>query len=470
MRPTNRIKKKDTSDVANYRPISLTSLVMKIFEKCVRSKVYDLCADKITSSQHGFLPSRSCNTQMLEYTGDLSVNLNSKLQTDIVYFDFAKAFDSVNHDIILHKLKYSFGIDGKLLRFLKIYLMDRQQRVVIDGEFSTWQPVLSGVPQGSILGPLLFVLFINDIVKVISPDTNIVLYADDLKIWRKISNAADHNVLQSDISNLHTWATENKMNFHPSKCKVLRSTLKLKPLILDYTMAGCILETTENERDLGVIINSKLLYNKHHNQIVPKSSQRLGLLKRNCSFTKCIKSRKILYLTIVRSLYEHCSPIWRPINQTQLNKFDKIQKRAIKWIFNETYCRYSVRQYFEKQKYLKILPIESKFILNDIIMFHKIFYNLSVVQLPKYIITYDRSNADAAMFQRQTRQFNSTDRLKVRCTISPRVNAFKNSFFYRVHLLWNELPLEIRDIERPECFKTNLEQYIWKTLQSPFDK
>ena len=193
-------KKKDKSNVENYRPISLTSLIMKIFEKCVRTKIFDICSDKITPRQHGFLPRKSCSTQMLEFTSDLAVNLNNKMQTDVIYFDFAKAFDSVNHDIILMKLKNQFGINGKLLYFILNYLKDRKQRVAIDGEFSEWQPVRSGVPQGSILGPLFFVLFINDIVEVISHDSSVLLYADDMKVWRKIKSADDQLILQTDIS------------------------------------------------------------------------------------------------------------------------------------------------------------------------------------------------------------------------------------------------------------------------------
>ena len=280
-------KKNAKANVENYRPISLTSLIMKIFEKCVRVKVFSICSDKITSCQHGFLPSKSCGTQMLEYTCDLSINLNSKLQTDIVYFDFAKAFDSVNHDIILNKLKYTFGVDGRLLNFLMSYLKGRRQRVVVDGQFSTWQPVQSGVPQGSILGPLLFVLFINDIVDVISPDTRVLLYADDMKVWRKINSPQDQVALQADITNLHQWSLRNKMKFHPSKCKVLRSTLKTNPLLTQYNMADTVLAVTENERDLGIIMNPRLLFNKHHHMIVSKSSQKLGLVKRNCSITQC---------------------------------------------------------------------------------------------------------------------------------------------------------------------------------------
>ena len=462
-------KKKDKANVENYRPISLTSLIMKIFEKCVRSKIYDICCNKITPYQHGFMPNKSCNTQMLDFTCDLGVNLNLKLQTDVVYFDFAKAFDSVNHDIILEKLKYNFGIDGQLLYFILNYLKDRQQRVVIDGEFSDWKPVQSGVPQGSILGPLLFVLFINDVVDNVSNDTRVLLYADDMKVWRKIRSAEDQHILQTDITTLHAWSLRNKIKFHPSKCKVLRCTLKKDPLLNTYNMAGTSLEITVNEKDLGVIVHPKLLYNKHHHAVVAKSSQKLGLLKRNCSFTRCRQSRKVLYLSLVRSLYEHCSPVWRPMNETQVAKFDTIQKRAIKWIYNECFARYTAREYFNRLKSLHILPIDYKFLLNDLVMFHKIFYSLSVVRLPDFLVTYDRTNSDVTYFQRQTRHFNDGDRLKVKCTIQPRVNAFKNSFFYRSHLQWNKLPSELRIINNTETFKPRLEQHLWLLAESNLD-
>ena len=287
-----------------------------------------------------------------------------------------------------------------------------------------------------------------------------------MKVWRKIKSVDDQYILQTDISNLHGWSLRNKIKFHPSKCKVLRSTLKTNPLLTRYSMADTALEITESEKDLGIIINPKLLYNKHHHAIVAKSSQKLGLVKRNCSITRCIQSRKVLYLSLVRSLYEHCSPVWRPMNGTQVDKFEKIQKRAIKWINNECYARYSAHEYFNKLKLLNILPIDYKFLLNDLVMFHRIFYSLSVGRLPDFLVTYDRTNSDETYFQRQTRNFNDGDRLKIKCTIQPRVNAFKNSFFYRSHLQWNMLSPDLRMIDNPETFKSRLEQHLWLVAAS----
>ena len=206
-------KKGDKRQVDNYRPISLTSLIMKAFEKCVRVELFESCKHLIDSSQHGFLPEKSCTTQMIPFVDNLALGIQQKSRIDIIYFDFAKAFDSVNHDIILHKLKYQFNIDGTMLNFLKSYLEDRTQRVVINGEQSSLVNVNSGVPQGSIPGPFLFVIFINDMQSRISKSTNIALYADDTKIWKEIIDNADSETLQNDINEMYNWSIENKISF-----------------------------------------------------------------------------------------------------------------------------------------------------------------------------------------------------------------------------------------------------------------
>ena len=141
-------KKGDKCDVSNYRPISLTSLVVKIMEICIRDELYERCRHLIHEKQHGFLPGKSCATQMIPFMNDLTQSLNSRNDVDVIYFDFAKAYDSVNHDIILEKLKQIYNIDGLMLNFIKDYLKDRYQKVVNGGEYSNVLPVNSGVPPG----------------------------------------------------------------------------------------------------------------------------------------------------------------------------------------------------------------------------------------------------------------------------------------------------------------------------------
>ena len=179
-------KKGDKGCAENYRPIFLTCLVIKVFDRCIQKEycIDAKCVDLLDVRQHGFLNEKSCSTQMVPFIDELSTasKLNSKIRSDIIYFDFAKASDSVSHDLILYKLKTIYGIDGLMLRFIKSYLQGRQQQVVVGGTVSNKLPVMSGVPQGSILGPFLVVHFINDIFSCICEGTSIALYADDTKI------------------------------------------------------------------------------------------------------------------------------------------------------------------------------------------------------------------------------------------------------------------------------------------------
>ena len=257
-------KKGSKACVENYRPISLTCLCMKVLERIVRKEIMRKCGHLISPEQHGFLPGKSCTTQMIQFTDSLAGSINEAARSDIVYFDFAKAFDSVNHDILLLKLKSQFGIDGTLLKFIKNYLEYRKQRVVIGGHESGLRTVNSGVPQGSILGPLLFVLFINDMHKSVSPGTNITLYADDTKIWRKIVSYMDHLILQRDISALLEWSRVNKMTFHPDKCKVVKVTLQVEKYmdLFPYYLGDKSLEYVCIEKDLGVRVTPRLFGGK----------------------------------------------------------------------------------------------------------------------------------------------------------------------------------------------------------------
>ena len=462
-------KKGSKNSVENYRPISLTSLVMKQFEKIVRSELMSRCEHIINTNQHGFLPQKSCTTQLVQFSDNIARSLNNNSHIDVVYFDFAKAFDSVSHDILLHKLKYIYHIDGLLLNFIKCYLQDRQQRVVIGNCVSVHCKVNSGVPQGSIVGPLLFVLFINDISDEISSGTSIALYADDTKIWREIGSDVDNHILQCDITNLQNWADKNKMKFHPAKCHVLSMSRKRLPHLNSrfvYMLNGVNLEYVSSENDLGILMTSKLNFTDHCNKLYSKANSRLGLNKRTCHFLTNSAQKRKIYLVMVRSLFEHCSVVWKPYNQTTKNKLESIQKRAVKWILNEEYSSYSEIEYIMKCKELNFLPLNFHLLLNDLVLFHKIIRNLSPIKLPNYLHFYTENSRLRS---------SHLDEMSLVCDIRPKIHAkyskntvdgaefrtFENSYFYRSHLNWNKLHMDIRRIENPVIFKTCIRKYLW---------
>ena len=460
-------KKGSKSDVQNYRPISLTSLVVKVMERIVRDELMQKCNNLLDSRQHGFLPGKSCSTQLIEFCDSLSLSLNRNIRADVIYFDFAKAFDSVSHDLILHKLKFLFGIDGRLLAFIRNYLLDRWQAVVINGSVSTRLQVVSGVPQGSILGPSLFVLFINDISSGLSPGTNVMLYADDTKIWREMATEEDHKTMQRDIDYLLDWALRNNMKFHPGKCKVLSVSKSQSPFIgilpfiqHFYTMGDLVLDYTESEKDLGIFMNKVLNFNDQADFLYGKANQKLGMLKRNCYFVMDTNRRKALYLTLVRSMFEHCPVVWRPASKSIINKLEGLQKRALKWIRNEMGTSYSIDDLYHLHcKELNILPIKFRFDYHDLKTLHLIINGFSCVKLPEYLKFYSGSS-----------RLRSThlDHLSLESDVRPVGSSlpssrrgFANNFFYRSHLMWNRLPLALREIVRPSIFKTELIKYIW---------
>ena len=486
-------KKGPKASVDNYRPISLTCLIMKVFERLVSDELMNKCKDRLHEGQHGFLPQRSCTTQMIIFNDSISLSLNDNVRSDVVYFDFAKAFDSVNHDIILTKLKDQFGINGALLKFIMNYLSDRKQCVLIGGVKSSMRNVTSGVPQGSILGPLFFVLFINDMFSCISEGTNIMLYADDTKIWRRIDSWNDHLVLQNDIDMLFNWSVTNKMNFHPRKCKVLsiergynRPNLLLALFPFHnyfYSLNGNELDYVDNEKDLGVVVNSRLNWDEHLLALLLKLSSRLGLTKRTLHFVKDEKVRRVFYLVLVRSLLEHCSEIWRPTSEHMIAKVEALQKRAVKWIIGEQDHHYNDHEYIKKLKDLDILPMEYKFAFTDLVHFFKIYHGLSVVKLPSYLTPVTAaqrvrlrsnirppahiSNDEHRIPDFSSMRSNRLDSSSLRCVLENQTPVLKKSFFFRSHLLWNGLPIEMRNCTDINEFKVKLKSHFWEIILDP---
>ena len=233
-------------------------------------------------------------------------------------------------------------------------------------------------------------------------------------------------------------------------------------------MSGTALEVTDCEKDLGVLVKSNLKWNRQHRALLSKASQKLGLLRRSCSFSKNIDHRKVLYLAIVRSQFEHCSQIWRPVKCTQTDKFEALQKRGIKWVFGEDFSCYSKTEFFNKLKQLEILPLSLKFDLNDLVMFHKMLYKPSdYCRLPHYLVQNDAAMRDRQS-QRQTRSVSSSDSLQFTCNIIPRVDAFSDSFFHRTYKKWNTLPFKLREIDNPDTFKTSLKIHLWTVAEEKY--
>ena len=207
----------------------------------------------LNSFQHGFRQKCSWETQLITTVRDFSNSLNNKGQTDAVLLDFSKAFDKVDHDRLLSKLS-SMGISSSLHQWIHSFLKNRTQSVLVDGATSSPTAVLSGVPQGTVLGPLLFLVYINDICKDLSPGTIIRLFADDSLIYRHIFGPDDVKTLQKDLNTLQAWERVNKMEFHPDKCQVLRITNKVKPILYDYYIHNTPLKVVESAKYLGVVI------------------------------------------------------------------------------------------------------------------------------------------------------------------------------------------------------------------------
>ena len=459
-------KKNTKANVANYRPISLTCIVMKVFEIIIRDDLMIRCNDKLDSRQHGFLPSKSCCTQLVGFCDSLSLSLNNNLRSDVIYFDFAKAFDSVNHDLILQKLKNEYRIDGLLLKFIRNYLKDRKQSVIINNCNSSTRDVLSGVPQGSILGPSLFLLFLNDMTQGLSPGTQVCMYADDTKIWRVIHGENDHIILQRDIDYLMDWALRNKMNFHPSKCKALMVSHTKPPLVdilpeiqFYYSMGNNIIDYYDSEKDLGIHINGTLNWTQHCDTVYSKANRMLGLLKRTCHFVNNSNMRRALYLSLVRSQFETCPIVWKPSSITAIIKLENIQKRSFKWILGDLHISYSSDLLYHIHcKQLNILPITFRFDLHDLKFFHSVVYNLSCVKLPQYLRLFNGTRLRSSHLDRKCYVSDVLPR-----NIQSNRN-FSNSYFYRAHLAWNRLPLQIRDIETKTEFKTAVTKYLWNEI------
>ena len=250
-------KKGTHHDAANYRPVSLTSLCCKLLEHFIVSKTvnhlerYNILDD----CQHGFRAKRSCETQILTLYHELAASLDKKIQTDMIILDFSKAFDRVPHQRLLKKVHH-YGIRGTTYQWISSFLNSRTQQVLVEGQSSEKVPVVSGVPQGSVLGPVLFLIFINDLPEDINSRTRV--FADDCILYRQISSENDQQLLQEDLDRLATWEKTWGMEFHPQKCSVMRISRARTPRTFQYHLKDVPLAEEQSSKYLGVDLQSNL--------------------------------------------------------------------------------------------------------------------------------------------------------------------------------------------------------------------
>ena len=272
-------KKGEKSDPSNYRPISLTCVLCKVLEHIVASSVakHFTELDILYDLQHGFREKRSCESQLIMLVDELAKNMQMGKQTDLILLDFSKAFYKVAHEKLL-KL-HQYGIRGDTLNWIKDFLDNRKQTVVINGINSDEVPVSSGVSQGSVLGPILFLAHINDLPEQVKSRER--LFADDTAMYLAISSTTEGQVLQTDLTCLEQWEKMWDMQFNSSKCQVLHITRKVKPLNTKYILHNVKLESASAAKYLGVTIADDLSWSPHIDITTKKANQTLGFLKRN---------------------------------------------------------------------------------------------------------------------------------------------------------------------------------------------
>lgn len=319
------LKTGSKSDVANYRPISMLPIFSNIFEKIICHQLMAFVHPYLNESQHGFVPSRSCLTNLSVLLQDATNAIHTCDQLDTLHIDLLKAFDRVPHAALKHILKYRFGITGHALKVLSSFLSQRKQRVVIDGHASSWADVTSGVPQGSVLGPLLFVLYIDDLHSVLSPyDCKLLLYADDSKLYKLIRTVLDCIMLQRALDAFGEWCLLHGLAPNVKKCGVISFSLREKNLItFDYILSNMHVKRLSSVNDLGVIFDSKLLFVKHIESCKAKAMQLLGMLYRFTDITS-IDALRTFFMSFVYPTVNYCSSVWSSASNSNLNLLNRV--------------------------------------------------------------------------------------------------------------------------------------------------
>jgi hypothetical protein len=440
-------KKGKKSNPANYRPVSLTSIPCKIMERLVAEAITSHLKTNCLQclEQHGFCGCKSTVTNLLEAMDVWTEALSHNLPVDVLFLDYAKAFDTVPHERLLKQLE-TFGISGNYLKWIRNFLTGRQQRVNVNGHLSSWTEVISGVPQGSVMGPLLFTLFVSDIPELIN--SCISMFADDTKIYRALTLDSDdeHHNLQQDLDQIQTWATTMCMQFHPEKCKVMHlgsNNQRNKYHMVKQDGTSHTLTPTEEEKDLGVLIDQKLSFSSHAQTQANKANRILGTIRH--TFKALDKEAfLLLYKSLVRPHLEYASPIWHPHLKRDKDTIERIQRRATSLVNNISHLSYP-----ERLAALQLPTLEFRRQRSDIIQTFKILNGLDHVQYERKCKICNNQMLCLAP-QGRTRGHN----LKLHVQHHPGARA--SYYSSRVTKNWNKLRQTTVEANTLETFKQRL--------------
>ena len=358
---------------------------------------------------------------------DLTKFYDNNVPVDIMYLDFRKAFDTVPHVRLINKLK-AYGIEGNLLLWIASFLSNRQQRVRVNKQYSDFSAVASGIPQGSILGPLLFIIFINDLPDNLN--SNCKIFADDTKIYGPSQN---YNILQDDLIRLLEWSDKWQLHFNKSKCSVLHMG-KNNPDSTYFTDPDmkCSLKTTDLEKDVGVTFSNNLKFDHHINNAISKANQMVGLIRRSFKFLDRSMFLQ-LFKAIVRPHLEYANVVWHPVFQRQKLLVEGVQRRATKMVPGLENMKYK-----DRLVTLNLPSIKYRQLRGDLIQTFKIIHGIDNIDCNTFFI-----------FNNSTTRNSNLKLYKERCNTVIRSNFLS----HRINSYWNDLPNHIKCAETVNKFK-----------------
>jgi len=436
-------KKGKKTDPGNYRPVSLTSICGKLMEGHIKRELTSHLKKHrlIRDSQHGFMPGKSCATNLLHFLEVLTKAADAGENVDVIFLDFSKAFDKVPHCKLLSKLE-GLGVKGKTLTWIKNWLAGREQRVIVNGQESPWEEVKSGVPQGSLLGPVLFSVYINDIDLLVELITLLIKFADDTKLANTIRCDEDRQRLQDCLDALMEWAAKWGMAFNTAKCKVMH--IGRQNPRYPYTMGGDTLATTDSERDIGVLVRSDLKPSDQCAKAARTANAVLGQISRAFHFRDRWTFIR-LYKLYVRPHLEFSVAAWSPWTQSDIDSLEKVQKRAISMVSG-----LGDKTYEEKLRELDLTTLKVRREEITLIETFKIMRGISDVSSDTWF-----TRAAAGDGGRLTRL--AADPLNVKLPPA-RLELRRHFFSVRVCEKWNNLPKEVKQCKNVKSFKRELKK------------